>query len=81
MTETIRNIKQSGASVLLVAHRQSALAAVDKILVLSGGAMEMFDDRDEVLRIMSERRRFAPGGAKRRPASRESSSDAGGAAS
>jgi len=59
LTGTINRLKKQGAGVLLVAHRQSALAAVDKILVINDGAVELFDDRDEVLRIMTERRRFA----------------------
>ena len=59
LTGTIRRLKEDGAGILLVAHRQSALAAVDKILVLKDGGVEMFDTRDEVMRIMNERRRFA----------------------
>ncbi|MEQ8405925.1 MAG: type I secretion system permease/ATPase [Oceanicaulis sp.] len=64
LTGTIARLKRQGAGVLLVAHRQSALAAVDKILVMKDGAVEMFDARDEVLRIMAERRRFASQQAK-----------------
>lgn len=58
LMRSILMMKQSGAAVILVAHRQSALAVADKILVLNEGAVEMFDERDSILKIMAERRRF-----------------------
>ena len=64
LTGAINRLKQGGAGILLVAHRQSALAAVDKILVLNDGAVEVFDTRDEVMRIMAERRRFGGNASK-----------------
>ena len=63
LTRTILRLRELGATVILVAHRQSALASVNKILVLNSGAVEVFDERDAVLKIMQERRRFAQQGA------------------
>ena len=76
LTGTIARLKRQGAGVLLVAHRQSALAAVDKILVMKDGAVELFDTRDEVLRIMAERRRFASQQAKAGGAAAKTSQEA-----
>ncbi|MEO1040268.1 MAG: type I secretion system permease/ATPase [Pseudomonadota bacterium] len=58
LSQTIAALKAAGSGVVMVAHRQSALAAVDKILVLNNGAVDMFDSAETVLRIMAERRRF-----------------------
>lgn len=58
LLRSILALKESGAAIILVAHRQSALSVADKILVLNEGALEMFDERDSILKIMTERRRF-----------------------
>ncbi len=43
-------IREAGSIVVIIAHRPSALAAVDHVLVLAQGAMVSFGPRDEVLR-------------------------------
>jgi PrtD family type I secretion system ABC transporter len=46
----IRGIKQRGGIAVLVAHRPSALSAVDLVLALHQGRQHAFGPRDEVLR-------------------------------
>jgi ATP-binding cassette subfamily C protein len=50
LQSAIRALKSRGAIVVLVAHRPSALAECDKVLLLNGGKQQMFGPRDEVLR-------------------------------
>ena len=50
LSQAIRELKSRGAIVLLVAHRPSALAECDKVLVIAGGKQQGFGPRDEVLR-------------------------------
>lgn len=42
--------REAGSIVILVAHRPSALACVDQVLVMAGGRQAAFGPRDEVLR-------------------------------
>lgn len=50
LQRAIEIAKGRGAIVVMVAHRPSALAACDKVLVLAGGAQQAFGPRDEILR-------------------------------
>lgn len=45
----IRALKERGATVIVIAHRPSAIAHVDKLLMLNKGLMADFGPRDEVL--------------------------------
>jgi ATP-binding cassette subfamily C protein len=49
----IKSSKERGAIVVLVAHRRSALAVCDKVLVLLNGTQQYFGTRDEVLRRLA----------------------------
>ncbi len=49
LTKAITAAKTNGASVIVMAHRPSAIAAVDLILSLRDGAQEAFGPKDEVL--------------------------------
>ncbi len=49
LVETLKALKARGAAVLIVAHRTGILEAVDRILVLRGGRVELFGPRGEVL--------------------------------
>jgi ATP-binding cassette subfamily C protein len=49
LTAAIRNVRSRGGIVIVIAHRASALAAVDKVLVLNQGRQQSFGPRDEVL--------------------------------
>lgn len=55
LQETISRLKAYGTTVIMVAHRPSALTHVDKVLVLQNGAVTHFGPRDEVLQAMSRR--------------------------
>ncbi len=45
----IQSLKSAGAAVMVVAHRPSAISAVDKILFLRDGRQLAFGPRDEIL--------------------------------
>ncbi|MCI4660404.1 MAG: type I secretion system permease/ATPase [Neomegalonema sp.] len=46
----IKDLKQRGRSVIIIAHRPSAIAACDKILMLDKGQQRAFGPKDEVLK-------------------------------
>ncbi len=46
----IYNVRQRGGIVVVIAHRPSALGAVDTIAVISDGKLQEFGEKDEVLR-------------------------------
>jgi ATP-binding cassette subfamily C protein/ATP-binding cassette subfamily C protein EexD len=50
LNRAIAAIKQQGTTVVLIAHRPSMLAHVDKILVLRQGAVEALGKRDEIIK-------------------------------
>ena len=58
----IEGAKARGAIVVIIAHRPSALAACDKVLVLANGVQQAFGARDEVVRAFTPRVR-PPAGA------------------
>jgi PrtD family type I secretion system ABC transporter len=57
LLRTLRDLKESRVTVLVVAHRPSLLAGVDKLLVLKDGIAELFGPRAE---IMARVTRVAP---------------------
>jgi len=61
--------KERGATVVMIAHRPSAITFVDKILLLTDGEARAFGPRDEVLRQISPRQVTSiAGGARNKPA-------------
>jgi PrtD family type I secretion system ABC transporter len=50
LTRAIQGIRARGAIAVVVAHRPSALAAVDQVLVMRQGRVQAFGPKDEVLR-------------------------------
>lgn len=50
LTRAILGIRMRGGICVVVAHRPSALAAVDLVLVMADGTMKAFGPKDEVLR-------------------------------
>jgi len=50
LTEAILGVRARGGVVICVAHRPSALAGVDSILVMAQGQVQAFGPKDEVLR-------------------------------
>ncbi|EFO33694.1 alkaline protease secretion ATP-binding protein AprD [Roseibium sp. TrichSKD4] len=50
LTAAIKEMRDKGAIVVVIAHRPSAIATVDKILCLSEGNMAAFGPKDEALK-------------------------------
>jgi ATP-binding cassette subfamily C protein PrsD len=50
LTRAIFRVRERGGIAVLIAHRPSALAAVDHVLVMADGAAKAFGPRDQVLR-------------------------------
>lgn len=49
LTLAIHSVRQAGGTVIVMAHRPSAIAAVNKLLMLRDGAQVDFGEKDEVL--------------------------------
>ncbi len=64
LTQAILGIRKRGGIVVVVAHRPSALAAVDLVLVMSNGSAVSFGAKEEVLSKV-----LAPSGVARGPLS------------
>ena len=67
LNASIRRHKQEGGSVLIMAHRPSAIQECEKLLVLDHGALRAFGPRDAVLQDMVKNsrdimRKSGPGG-------------------
>jgi PrtD family type I secretion system ABC transporter len=52
LTAAIRRLKAGGTTVVVVAHRPSAIAAIDKVLVLVDGTVRAFGPKREILRAL-----------------------------
>ena len=50
LTEAIAGVRRRNGVVVVIAHRPSALSAIDMILVMSQGRAQAFGPKDEVLR-------------------------------
>jgi ATP-binding cassette subfamily C protein len=46
----IRNAKYRGSIVIIIAHRPSALAFCDKVLLIAAGSQQAYGPRDEIMR-------------------------------
>jgi len=53
LTQAIAKLRQQGTTVIVMAHRPSAIAAVDQLLVLKGGRQAAFGPKADVLREMT----------------------------
>lgn len=49
LTKTIAALREAGSVVIVMAHRPSALAAVDKLMILDGGTVKIFGDKAKIL--------------------------------
>jgi len=49
LAEAVQGLKARGATTIIVAHRPSAIAFVDKLLMLASGEVRAFGPRDEIL--------------------------------
>lgn len=54
LTDAILSVRRRGGIIVVIAHRPSALAAVDKVMALIDGHMHAFGSKDEVLRKMMQ---------------------------
>ena len=52
LVEAIKDLKARGKTVVLITHRMSTLAVVDKVLILADGALVAYGPREEVFRAM-----------------------------
>jgi ATP-binding cassette subfamily C protein PrsD len=66
LSEAVASVRRRGGIAVVIAHRRSALEAVDTVLVLAGGRVRAFGPKDVVLAkvLMPE----AAAGRVRRPA-------------
>lgn len=55
LAAAVKTLKARGATTIIIAHRPSAIAYVDKLLLLADGEARAFGPRDEILR------KIAPG--------------------
>jgi ATP-binding cassette subfamily C protein len=53
LVNSLLEAKAGGATVLVAAHRTGVLAAVDKLMVLQDGRLEMIGPRDEVVKRLA----------------------------
>jgi ATP-binding cassette subfamily C protein len=62
LAEAILGVRQRGGIVVVIAHRQSALAGVDLVLAMVNGRMNMMGPRDDVLAKLfgTDQKRAAP---------------------
>lgn len=60
LTAAVERVKARGGVVVVIAHRPSALAAVDFVAVMQNGRMSTFGPKDEVLRKQTARPLVTP---------------------
>jgi ABC-type protease/lipase transport system fused ATPase/permease subunit len=49
LLQTIASLKQQGTTIILITHRINIVGLMDKVLVLQGGAIAAFGQRDEIV--------------------------------
>ncbi|NRP21322.1 Type I secretion system ATP-binding protein PrsD [Ensifer adhaerens] len=64
LTSAILGIRERGGIVVVIAHRPSALLAVDKVLMLTAGRQQAFGPKDEVLSKVLRQASANPGALK-----------------
>ena len=60
LTQAILGVRVRGGIVIVIAHRPSAIAGVDQLMVMAGGRLQAFGPKEEVLGKMMRRPRAAP---------------------
>ena len=51
LTQTIATLRQAGSTVIVMAHRPSAIAAVNKLMILEAGQLIAFGEKEAVLTV------------------------------
>lgn len=64
LTSAILGIRERGGIVIVIAHRPSALLAVDKVLMIAAGRQQAFGPKDEVLSKVLRQTTANPGALK-----------------
>jgi PrtD family type I secretion system ABC transporter len=49
LNQAIKAMKDAGSTIVIIAHRPSLMASVDKVLVMNEGRIELFGERNAVL--------------------------------
>lgn len=49
LLEAISHLRAAGKTIILITHKANVIAGVDKLLVISDGALQLFGPRDEVM--------------------------------
>jgi len=57
LVRAIKVLRKRGAIVLIIAHRQSVLADVDRFLLIEAGQPTMFESREAVMSFVAERQK------------------------
>jgi len=60
LAHAIVELRKQGCTVVVMAHRPSAIAAVNKVLVLHTGRVSEFGPKDEVLQRATQARQTSP---------------------
>src|SRR5262249_46748323 len=55
LTKAIQGVRARGGIVIVIAHRQAAIAGVDHLMVMANGRMQLLGPKDEVLARMAQR--------------------------
>ncbi|MCE1172782.1 MAG: type I secretion system permease/ATPase [Azovibrio sp.] len=55
LIQAVLQLKARGTTVVVITHRTNIIAAVDKILLLVDGAVQMFAPRDQVLQALQQK--------------------------
>lgn len=56
LTQAIQSVRERGGIAVVVAHRPSALASLDQVLVMSLGRVQAFGGKDEILSKMTKQK-------------------------
>ena len=60
LARCLQGLRTKGVTTIMVTHRPSALALVDRIMILTDGRIALFDTRDKVLEAMRSNAPSAP---------------------
>lgn len=55
LMQAVAQLKARGATVMLITHRTSIISAVDKLLLMVEGAVQLYGPRDQVLQAIQQR--------------------------
>lgn len=60
LAAALRGVKARGGIAVVVAHRDSVLAVLDRLLIMDQGAVKAFGPRDEILKALAQARQAPP---------------------